>query len=80
MMTKLRATFRRLEQATRPVHPRTRGVLEDRWANLPAGVRTAAQALGRHAVGCEGTHGVFGRCNLSCTLGVLSREVGDTGW
>jgi len=67
MMTRLRSVWRRLEQATRPVHPRTREVLADRWARLPAGVRTAGQALGRHAVGCEGTHGVFPRCNLTCT-------------
>jgi hypothetical protein len=28
---------------------------------------TPAQLLGRHAVGCEGTHGVFPKCNLTCT-------------
>jgi hypothetical protein len=42
-------------------------VLAERWAGLPPGVRTDAQALGRHAVGCEGTQGVFPRCNLTCT-------------
>jgi len=61
------ALWRRLERATRPVHPVTRRVLAERWADLPAGVRTEEQILGRHAVGCEGTHGVFPRCNLTCT-------------
>jgi len=67
MMTKLRSQWRRLGQATRPVDPRTRQVLEERWDELPPAARTDAQALGRHAVGCEGTHGVFPRCNLTCT-------------
>lgn len=57
----------RLERATRPVHPETRAALARRWAALPAAVRTSAQTIGRHAVGCEGTHGVFPRCNLTCT-------------
>lgn len=57
----------RLLLATRPVHPVTERVLAERWAALPPGVRTGAQVLGRHAVGCEGTHGVFPRCNLTCT-------------
>lgn len=30
--------------------------------------------LGRHAVGCEGTHGVFPRCNLACTPCYHSRD------
>jgi hypothetical protein len=42
-------------------------VLAERWADLPAGARTDAQMLGRGAVGCEGTHGVFPRCNLTCS-------------
>src|SRR6266545_387774 len=32
------------------------------------------QVLGRHAVGCEGTHGVFPRCNLACTPCYHSRD------
>jgi hypothetical protein len=74
MMTRLKSAWRRLEEATRPVHPRTRRVLEERWANLPVGVRGPEQALGRHAVGCEGTHGVFPRCNLTCTPCYHSRD------
>ncbi|WP_338751818.1 hypothetical protein [Janibacter alittae] len=59
--------WRRLERATRPVHPVTERVLAERWAALPPGVRTDQQVLGRHAVGCEGTHGVFPKCNLTCS-------------
>ena len=59
--------WRRLELATRPVSAVTRQVLQERWAALPAGVRTDAQLLGRHAVGCEGTHGVFPKCDLTCS-------------
>ena len=60
--------------STRPVHPLTRAALQRRWAELPAHVRTPSQVLGRHAVGCEGTHGVFPRCNLACTPCYHSRE------
>lgn len=54
-------------ERTRPVHPETAAVLARRWAELPETARTPAQTLGRHAVGCEGTHGVFPRCNLTCS-------------
>ena len=64
----------RLERATRPVDPEVRAVLGRRWAELPEGARTPAQVLGRHAVGCEGTHGVFPRCNLACTPCYHSRD------
>ena len=59
--------LKRLERATRPVHPVTERVLAERWAALPPGVRTEQQILGRHAVGCEGTHGVFPKCDLTCS-------------
>jgi hypothetical protein len=68
------AGLRRLERATRPVDPEVRVVLARRWAELPATARTPAQVLGRHAVGCEGTHGVFPRCNLACTPCYHSRD------
>jgi hypothetical protein len=61
------ARLRRLELATRPVHPDTRAALERRWGELPPTVRTPGQLLGRRTPGCEGTHGVFPRCNLACT-------------
>ena len=59
--------WKRLELLTRPVHPSTERVLAERWAALPRGVRTEQQILGRHAVGCEGTHGVFPKCDLTCS-------------
>ena len=68
------AQLRRLAGVTRPVDPEMRAVLEQRWAALPEQVRTPAQALGRIAVGCEGTHGVFPRCNLACTPCYHSRD------
>lgn len=68
------ARLRRLELATRPVHPDTRAALEHRWSELPAAVRTPAQLLGRRTPGCEGTHGVFPRCNLACTPCYHARE------
>jgi hypothetical protein len=61
-------------ERTRPVHPLTRAALQRRWAELPPHVRTPSQVLGRHAVGCEGTHGVFPRCNLACTPCYHSRD------
>jgi hypothetical protein len=66
--------LRRLERVTRPVDPETRSALERRWAELPAGARTPAQTLGRAGSGCEGTHGVFPRCNFSCRPCYHSRE------
>ena len=60
--------------ATAPVDPESRSALDRRWAELPDHVRTPAQALGRNAVGCEGTHGVFPRCNLACTPCYHSRD------
>jgi rSAM/selenodomain-associated transferase 2 len=56
-----------LERRTRPVDPRFVAALARRWAQLPEVARTAGQVLGRHGVGCEGTHGVFPRCDLACT-------------
>lgn len=53
--------------ASRPVHPDTEAALRERWAEIPEGARTPAQLLGRRTAGCEGTHGVFPRCNLACT-------------
>lgn len=66
--------LQRLERATRPVDPRTRAALDRRWAELPDHVKTPAQTLGRHGVGCEGTHGVFPRCNFACQPCYHSRD------
>src|SRR3954470_13931032 len=66
--------LRALEVATRPMAPDLSEALARRWDELPAHVRTPAQALGRRTVGCEGTHGVFPRCDLACTPCYHSRE------
>lgn len=63
----LARTLTDLELATRPIHPETRAALDRRWADLPDHVKTDNQLLGRCAVGCEGTHGVFPKCNLTCS-------------
>ena len=65
--------LRSAERATRP-DPAFVDALRRRWNELPAGVRTPGQVLGRHGVGCEGTHGVFPRCNLACTPCYHSRD------
>src|SRR5918996_83912 len=70
----LRASVRAIERATRPVPADLRAALDRRWQELPAHARTPVQALGRHSAGCEGTHGVFPRCDLACTPCYHSRE------
>ena len=73
-MSRATAWLRRLDVLTRPIDEETRLAMDRRWAELPEAVRTPAQALGRHGVGCEGTHGVFPRCNFSCSPCYHSRE------
>ncbi len=63
MLDRLRA----LEALTRPEHPDLTAALAKRWEELPAHVKTRNQMLGRRTAGCEGTHGVFPKCNLACT-------------
>lgn len=63
----LRDRWRTLLELTEPVHPETVDVMRRRWSDLPMTARTPAQTLGRIGVGCEGTHGVFPRCNLTCS-------------
>jgi hypothetical protein len=74
MLGQLVTVLRRLEIATRPVHRDLEAALRRRWEELPAHVRTPSQALGRRTSGCEGTHGVFPRCNLACTPCYHARE------
>jgi hypothetical protein len=64
----------RIERATSPVDSRTRAALDRRWAELPDHVKTPAQTLGRAGIGCEGTHGVFPRCNFACKPCYHSRD------
>lgn len=59
--------FRSFEQRTRPEPPELKAALDRRWQEIPEAIRTPNQFLGRRVTGCEGTHGVFPRCNLACT-------------
>jgi hypothetical protein len=68
------ARIRAAAWALRPVDPEFAAALARRWAELPQTARTPGQTLGRHGVGCEGTHGVFPRCNLACTPCYHSRD------
>ncbi len=69
-MTRIREVVR----AARPADPEFAAALARRWAELPETARTPGQLLGRHAVGCEGTHGVFPQCDLACTPCYHSRD------
>ena len=66
-MGRLTTRLREIEIATRPEHPDLTAALAARWAELPAHVKQPNQMLGKRMTGCEGTHGVFPRCNLACT-------------
>lgn len=67
-------SLRGLERLTRPKDPELETLLRARWDALPAAVRVPGQALGRRTMGCEGTHGVFPRCDLACTPCYHSRD------
>ena len=64
---RVKASLRRFELLTRTIDPEKRARLDERWAELPDGVKTPEQMVGRHAIGCEGTHGVFPKCDLTCS-------------
>src|SRR4051794_41698282 len=66
--------LRSLERLTRPKDPELEALLRKRWDELPEHVKVPGQALGRRTMGCEGTHGVFPRCNLACTPCYHSRD------
>jgi hypothetical protein len=66
--------LRALLRATRPRDPELEALLGRRWEELPAAVKVPGQALGRRTMGCEGTHGVFPRCDLACTPCYHSRD------
>jgi len=74
LIERVRARMRELDRLTRPVDEDTAAALAARWDGLPEHVRTPAQTLGQHALGCEGTHGVFPKCNLACTPCYHSRD------
>lgn len=52
-----------LEELTRPGSKSSPG----RFESLPANAKTPGQMLGRLSPGCEGTQGVFPKCNFACT-------------
>ncbi len=74
LVQRTQARVRGFVARTRPVERETADALDRRWAELPQHVRTSSQLLGRHTTGCEGTHGVFPRCNLACTPCYHARE------
>lgn len=63
-ITALYSALRTLEQLSRPSTPPPGG--PSRYEQLPPHVKTPSQMLGRLSLGCEGTKGVFPRCNFSC--------------
>lgn len=58
---------RRLDAATSMVDAEARAALDRRWAGLPERARVPEQVVGKAFIGCEGTHGVFPRCNFTCS-------------
>jgi hypothetical protein len=56
------------------MEPDRAAALRRRWDELPVTVRTPNQMLGRRIAGCEGTHGVFPRCDLACSPCYHSRD------
>lgn len=59
--------LRRLKMTTRPFPRKSRKTLHRRWEELPEHVKTPGQSLGCVTVGCEGTHGVLPKCDLTCS-------------
>ena len=60
------ARLRDFELRTKPVDPHTAEALQRRWDKLPAAQQIPSQVLGRRTTGCEGTHGVFPKCDFAC--------------
>lgn len=77
MIGRLVDRARALELRTRPMPPDLRDALRRRWDELPAHVRTPRQMLGTRTAGCEGTHGVFPRCDLACTPCYHGKEANE---
>ena len=59
--------MRAVDAATRIVDPVTEAAFARRWAGFPDRNKTDAQIVGRLSLGCEGTHGVFPKCDFVCT-------------
>ena len=67
LLQRARRAVARFELVTRLVDPDRRAIMAQRWDDLPDGVKTPNQLVGRFAIGCEGTHGVFPKCDLTCS-------------
>jgi len=76
MVGRLRDIWRRVEVVTRPVHPDLEVALRRRWEELPAHVKTPAQALGRRTMGCEGTQGPSYTGPSCCRTGSCAGSIG----
>ncbi len=73
-MGRILDSLRGLELATRPVGPEVAAALERLWNELPEHARVPNQTMGRHTTACEGTHGVFPKCDFGCTPCYHSKE------
>jgi len=58
--------FQKFEESTRPFNPEKASMLKKRWEELPDFIKTENQMIGRNSTGCEGSQGVFPKCNLAC--------------
>jgi hypothetical protein len=59
--------LRSFERESRPEPPVLAEALRRRRESYPSWSSSAAQSIGARTMGCEGTHGVFPKCNLACT-------------
>lgn len=50
----------------KPVDEHTKAAIDRRNQELPHHVKVPGQTLGKVGIGCEGTHGVFPKCNFAC--------------
>ena len=66
LLARIRSLPRRLSEATRPLDLATDEAFRRRWDELPPHAKTEAQLIGRQSLGCEGTHGVFPKCDFAC--------------
>jgi hypothetical protein len=65
------------------VDPEVAEALARVWDELPEHARTPNQTMGRHTTACEGTHGVFPKCDFACSpcyqyLRALAVDENDT--
>lgn len=66
-LRRVRTQLRAFERESRPEPPALAEALRRRRESYPSWASSAAQSIGARTMGCEGTHGVFPKCNLACT-------------